>query len=157
MYRQIERKGGQAADGIVSINGHAPGTASATRWSTEIQKPRLWRRRDDGSMPGQRLWRCPGIEPAPRCPICWSPSRTPNLTNHLTPAALCHRLTDANAILSSRRCSPRKLAPCSRRRCPSFTRQSRFTRNLLAPAVTVGERRELWILPPFFFGLFFCL
>ena len=28
---------------------------------------------------------------------------------------------------------------------------------LLAPAVTVGERRELWILPPFFFGLFFCL
>ena len=27
----------------------------------------------------------------------------------------------------------------------------------LAPAVTVGERRELWILPPFFFGLFFCL
>ena len=29
--------------------------------------------------------------------------------------------------------------------------------DLLAPAVTVGERRELWILPPFFFGLFFCL
>ena len=28
---------------------------------------------------------------------------------------------------------------------------------ILAPAVTVGERRELWILPPFFFGLFFCL
>ena len=27
----------------------------------------------------------------------------------------------------------------------------------LAPAVTVGERRELWILPPFFFGPFFCL
>ena len=29
--------------------------------------------------------------------------------------------------------------------------------HFLAPAVTVGERRELWILPPFFFGLYFCL
>ena len=31
------------------------------------------------------------------------------------------------------------------------------TTHFLAPAVTVGERRELWILPPFFFCLFFCL
>ena len=30
-------------------------------------------------------------------------------------------------------------------------------KGFLAPAVTVGERRELWILPPFFSGLFFCL
>ena len=34
---------------------------------------------------------------------------------------------------------------------------SLHTSPFLAPAVTVGERRELWILPPFFFGLFFCL
>ena len=27
-----------------------------------------------------------------------------------------------------------------------------FQASLLAPAVTVGERRELWILPPFFFA-----
>ena len=44
----------------------------------------------------------------------------------------------------------RKLA---RKMCIEFAKRL----HLLAPAVTVGERRELWILPPFFFGLFFCL
>ena len=42
----------------------------------------------------------------------------------------------------------------------AYTLPGKCTKNstlLLAPAVTVGERRELWILPPFFFGLFFCL